>query len=207
VVPGGNLLFLARQYGYRVTGVDFSPRVHDLGPAFAAEGIDACFVESDFFTWNPPDRFDLVCAFGFFQHFRHFRSVIARHWDLVKPGGMLLATVPALTPFQLLVRRVTYRGAKFRSMLAAHNRRVMRLSVLRHEVERCAGAEILFAQYIREMTIWFDGRDPEMQPWAPAVLTAVGPLVRAARRFRWSSHWFSPEILVLARKNTGAVAP
>jgi hypothetical protein len=83
----------------------------------------------------------------------------------------------------------------------------MRLSVLPHEVERCAGARIVSAKYIREMTVWFEGHEPEMQPWAPAVLAAVRPFVRADRRFRISSRWFSPEILVLARKNSTSTAP
>ena len=205
--PGGHLLFLARHYDYRITGIDFSPRVQDVAPAFSAHGIEANLVQADFFTWAPSEQFDVVCSFGFVQFFGNFRLAIARHWDLVKPGGTLLMTVPALTPFQWLLRRATYQPAKFCRIVRAHNPAVMRLSVLRHEVERCAGARIVSAKYIREMTVWFEGRDPEMQPWAPAVLAAVRPFVRAARRLRISSRWFSPEILVLARKNSTSTAP
>jgi len=197
-------MFLARQYGYRVTGIDFSPRVPSVVPAFLAQGIKADLVQADFFTWTPSAQFDVVCSFGFIQFFGNFRLAITRHWELVKPGGTLVMTVPALTPFQWLVRRITYQPDKFRRVIAAHNSAVMRLSVLRQEVERCPEARILFAEYIREMTLWFEGYDAEMLPWAPAILVATRPFVRAARRLRLSSRWFSPEILLVARKEREA---
>jgi SAM-dependent methyltransferase len=204
VVPGRHLLDIGGAYGYRVTGVDFSPRVHDLAPIFAGQGVEATFVQTDFLTWDPPERFDVVTSYGFIEHFQNFQLVVERHWRLVKPGGHLLLVIPSSTPLQWALRRLVCTRERIEQALHSHNQEINRLPALRRAVSRCPGSQILVARYVREMTIWLTADEDGMRPRAGLVLRALRPLERAARRFGVSSRWFSPEALVLARKETPA---
>jgi len=40
------------------------------------------------------DRYDLVCSFGFIEHFENFLEIIALHDKILKQGGQLIITTP-----------------------------------------------------------------------------------------------------------------
>lgn len=86
----GSLSLLASEWGHRVTGVDFSPRMVDLARAKLA-GRDAAFLVGD--AAAPPigeQRFDVLLC-------RHVLWTlpdpgrVLRHWcGLLRPGGRLV---------------------------------------------------------------------------------------------------------------------
>jgi 2-polyprenyl-3-methyl-5-hydroxy-6-metoxy-1,4-benzoquinol methylase len=54
------------------------------------------------------ESFDVVASFGFIEHFGDPRDVVAKHLELLRPGGLLVVTVPNLnesTVYGRLVRR------------------------------------------------------------------------------------------------------
>src|SRR3989339_566597 len=68
-VPGTTLLFLAKEFNYSCTGIDFSPRILELNVAFLKQGISARFIKDDFLKWESDDLFDFVYSNGFIEHF------------------------------------------------------------------------------------------------------------------------------------------
>lgn len=52
------------------------------------------YIEGDFFAIKPIDSYDIVCSFGFIEHFLDTKNVIKRHLDILKPGGQLIITLP-----------------------------------------------------------------------------------------------------------------
>lgn len=200
VVPGSTLLFLASQHKYRCTGVDFSPRVHDVASAFSRQGIQAQFVQTDFLDWHTKDRFDFVYSCGFIEHFSDYQAVIERHWRLVCPEGLMLLTVPVLTPLQRLIRLITYERSKMQEVLHTHNLEIMNLDRLRRAVKACTGSTVVVSTHTREMTIWFGPNDPGVRRWTKPLFRPLRLVERLAHRVGRSSRWFSPEVLVVARK-------
>ena len=200
VCPGYMLYYLAKKHGYRCTGVDLSPRIFDTADAFLARGIPIDIARTDFLDWHAKRRFDLVFSCGFIEHFRNYREVIEKHWQFVRPGGLLLLTVPTLTPVQSLIRVGTYKHAKWREMRDSHNVDIMNLDALRTEVERLPHAEILDARYYSEMTVWIDESTPGVRPAARWCFPAIRWLEKRMRRRGQSSRWYSPEVMVLARR-------
>jgi SAM-dependent methyltransferase len=86
----GSLSLLASEWGHRVTGVDFSPRMVDLARAKLA-GRDAAFLVGD--AAAPPigeQRFDvLLCRHVLWAMPDPGR--VLRHWcGLLRPGGRLV---------------------------------------------------------------------------------------------------------------------
>lgn len=90
------LPFLARKFGYHVSGADFSPSGCRLLRAnMALAGVKGHVVCEDLFQPAlAPEQFDLVFSSGLIEHFEDTRAVIAQHLRLARAGGRLVLIVP-----------------------------------------------------------------------------------------------------------------
>ena len=96
--PGRYLAFFARELGYEVVGIDYSPAGHAATLRnMELTATRAEVILGDFFT-HPfgPASFDVVLSVGFIEHFDDRRRVLGRMDEVVKPGGWLVATWPNL---------------------------------------------------------------------------------------------------------------
>jgi len=92
--PGGFLAALG-DLGYRLNGIDLTPRVEEMPNWLAPLGYAiGTFTRGDFETFSPGRRYDVVSSFGFIEHFTTWAEVLARHCDLVAPGGYLVIETP-----------------------------------------------------------------------------------------------------------------
>jgi SAM-dependent methyltransferase len=96
--PGANALNLAL-LGVEVAGVDTSPEaLRRAEDAFARRRLGGTFVVGDVREIPFPDgSFDFVYAGGVVEHFVETRTAVAEMARVLRPGGRLLLTVPALT--------------------------------------------------------------------------------------------------------------
>jgi SAM-dependent methyltransferase len=65
------------------------------------------FTKVDFFEYSKakPNFFDVVCSFGFLEHFTNWEEVLRLQSELVKPGGYLIMETPNFKSFpQYLIR-------------------------------------------------------------------------------------------------------
>jgi 2-polyprenyl-3-methyl-5-hydroxy-6-metoxy-1,4-benzoquinol methylase len=93
------LPYLGRETGGEIVGVDFSERGCRLAEQnLAATGVEGTIVCDDFFDYvgSNPLSFDIVLSFGFIEHFRDVTGVLSTMAKLLRPGGVLFATVPNL---------------------------------------------------------------------------------------------------------------
>jgi 2-polyprenyl-3-methyl-5-hydroxy-6-metoxy-1,4-benzoquinol methylase len=91
------LPYFSKEFGLHVTGLDYS----ELGCAaaervLAAERVAGEIVCADFF--NAPQnlfgKFDVVVSMGVVEHFVDTAKCVAAIANLVKPGGIILTTIP-----------------------------------------------------------------------------------------------------------------
>ncbi len=100
--PGDFLVRFARTFGATPFGVEYSPRGAERNRAvFAAADLDpAGVIEADFlsdsFLNEYRNRFDIVISRGFIEHFEDADAVVARHVDVLRPGGQLIILIPNL---------------------------------------------------------------------------------------------------------------
>ena len=81
--------------GYRLHGIDVIPRVMEMPAWLRDRGLAVGdFWQQNFFAFKPQRQFEIVCSFGFIEHFSAWEDVIARHLDLVAPGGWLVIMSP-----------------------------------------------------------------------------------------------------------------
>ena len=158
VVPGSLLLFFAKNRHYRCSGLDFSPQIRCLPALFEKEGIEATFIETDFFNWASDETFDIVYSCGFIEHFTDYETTIKKHWERVRPGGLMILSVPTFKPLvQWWIRRFFYEPWFLEQALSSHNLAIMSLDALKRSVANaCHDAHVVSA--IREpgVHLFFD---------------------------------------------------
>ncbi len=137
--------------GYELNGIDFCPGNADGLPKWLKrEGFKTCdFWVCDFFEFNCGRQFDIVCSFGFIEHFLNYEEVIAKHADLVNKGGFLLITTPN---FRGSVQHFLHRHFD-KGNLALHNIESMQPDKWAEQLKQM-GFEILYKGYFGKFWFW-----------------------------------------------------
>lgn len=144
--PGYRSLGLWQRFGVVPYGLEYTEKGAELQRAlYRARGLpEDLVVHGDFFDdalrarWA--GRFDLVASYGFIEHFDHPETVVAKHLELLRPGGVLVVTVPHMnegTVYGRLVRRFNP------EVYAMHNIRTCTPGPFR-EIFQAAGCQTLF---------------------------------------------------------------
>ncbi len=142
--PGQYLVWFHKKLGYKVSCLDYSEKgCEKTRENFRLLKIPGRVYCGDLFSdaLRLP-RFDLVCSFGFVEHFSNLTEVVSRHMDLLKPGGLLVLGVPNLTGINhWFLKRLDP------DLLAAHNLKSMDAENW-DAFEKRLGLEMVFKQYI-----------------------------------------------------------
>ena len=110
--PGEHLVRLSETFGLVPHGIEYSEEgVRATRSLFAARGLDPMKVDAvDFYSEECLDRqrerFDVVVSRGFIEHFEEPTAVVDRHLDLLRPGGLLVVTIPNLQGVNLALTRL-----------------------------------------------------------------------------------------------------
>lgn len=112
--PGAFLPTIGRK-GFIINGIDYNERNSDELPRWLNNiGVKTGkFITGDFFKYleNTEEQFDLVCSFGFIEHFENFEEVIHAHIKMVKRGGQIVITTPNFHGLlQKIPRRIFDKG-------------------------------------------------------------------------------------------------
>lgn len=91
------LPYFDKELGFRVAGLDYS----EVGCVKARQMLEAAGVQGEIHhadMFNAPaelhDRFDVVASFGVVEHFKNTSECLEVCASFVKPGGLLLTTIP-----------------------------------------------------------------------------------------------------------------
>ena len=124
-VPGNFLVYLCKTFGYSPEGIDFDQRTFEItSQTLKDNGLNNYKIyQEDFNKWKPKKKYDLVCSFGFIEHFDNAKEIVQRHIDLTKKGGKIVITIPNFGGFNGFLRRLVDKPN-----LEKHNTKIMNLN-------------------------------------------------------------------------------
>ena len=193
--PGSYLLYLCKTFGYVANGIDQTPFVRSRLPAYFEEhGVEVDQLWHDDFMILQTDRkFDVVCSFGFLEHFRNFGEIIERHMSLVATGGILIISCPNFRGLQWAMHRLVDPVNLERHVLPA-----MDLEAWKRILAR-AGMTPLYHGYYRTADFWFDTPRPGRQ--AARFGRWLGRVARRIdQRLHWPNGLTSPHMISISRR-------
>jgi 2-polyprenyl-3-methyl-5-hydroxy-6-metoxy-1,4-benzoquinol methylase len=177
--PGRISIELWRRLGVEPHGLEYTQSgVQAQKALFAKFGLpEELAMHGDFFddAWRSrhAESYDLVISVGFIEHFADPADVVRKHWELVRPGGILAVTVPNLndsTPYGRLVRRFNP------PVHAIHNIQTCTLDAFRKLAAQCGG-EILHCGPLGGPDLRFDPDGRWSSRCVAGLLERAHPLV------------------------------
>lgn len=193
-LPGLLGASLAVNYNLQPIGVDYVDCESLYLASMQKEGVrNAHFYHCDIRDFNPNEKYDVVCSFGFIEHFEDYESIFAKHVELCKTNGIVIITVPNFRKFQFLFRRLLDPAC-----LKKHNLKVMDIKLLQNLAKE-NGLRVLLAKACGSINFWVS-KD------APLVSRAIAKLLRPITNAigKWTSpfdnFYISPHLLLVGEK-------
>ena len=105
----GKFLSVFGEKGYTLNGIDsLAEKNLAMKEWFKSKGYKTGqFYQSDFCNFSPICLYDIVCSFGFIEHFRNWEAILSKHVELTKEGGYIMIDVPNLkSPLYFLLYKI-----------------------------------------------------------------------------------------------------
>lgn len=192
--PGGYLAYLGKQ-GLEVNGIDFSNRVlSELLPFYKNNGFRVgLFLEGDFFKMDIQKTFDLVCSFGFIEHFENWKEVMDLHSKLLTSGGYLVITTPNFRgKWQNLIHKYLDKKNYNRHYIPAMQPTLWKLYLEQN------GFTVLKSGFFGKFDFWIEEEPPLYFKPAIVLLRRLKPLLK--KILSDNNEAYSPYCGIIARK-------
>jgi L-malate glycosyltransferase len=183
--------------GIEVSGMDLTPAIKAVNFKQWWDQLNiktGKLEEGDVLTYaeNTDDRYDLVCSFGFIEHFENFMKVIKLHDRLVKPNGLLAITTPN---FKGAMQKTLHQFVDAEN-LQRHYLPSMSPDLWAAELER-KGYEVGFSGYFGGFDFWHDNKNlSSVQRGTVKVITKLKPFLERLP----SGAFHSPFCGIIAQK-------
>ena len=194
---GKNLCFLAKYYGFQPYGIDYSDKIKTTYELFKYNGLpEPALYKEDVFSWKPDRQFDVVCSFGFIEHFENINEIIKKHISLVAPGGILIVTLPNFARGQYF-----FHWLIDRENLRKHNTKIMNLaSINKAFIDQPVA--IKYLAYYKTFGFWHERNT--LLWWEKIIYYSVRKFGKALNLFfgyDYPNSIFSPHIICVAIKD------
>lgn len=194
--PGRYLSFLGK-LGWIVNGMDLTPRIEeDFKEWLTKNEIRFNKIEKgDVLAYmnTSGDQYDLVCSFGFIEHFENFLEIIAFHDKIVRPGGQLVITTPN---FRGSIQKFLHRWLDTEN-LKRHYVPAMNPSLWNKKL-KSIGYTVNWYGYFGHFDFWADQQKRNLfNKISLEVMNRLTPL------FKWlpDSHLYSPYCGIVATRS------
>jgi 2-polyprenyl-3-methyl-5-hydroxy-6-metoxy-1,4-benzoquinol methylase len=169
----GKFLSVMGEKGYELNGIDSFKGTDLLADYFKNNGYRVGnFYEADFLNFSSQTKYDVVCSFGFIEHFENVSAILKKHLELLKTGGMLVIDVPNLNS---AIYRFLYKILE-PGTLENHVMTTMDLENICSELKR-NGCEIRYAGYIGYFYFRYVNRHNKIQSLLAAIINLTRPFM------------------------------
>lgn len=193
--PGTYLIYLGKRFDYTVGGIDATPFVLSRLPSHLAKhGVKVnTLYHGDFLGFEFDRTYDVVCSFGFIEHFLNLQEVLVKHIRLVKHYGTLVLACPNFRGIQYVLHRLLDPTNLQRHALNAMNLRGWQETLERNRMK------VLYQGYYRTADFWVD--TPRQGFLATLAIKHVARIAeKLDRRVNWPNPLLSPYMVSFSRK-------
>ena len=204
----GWLPYFAREYGYRVSGIDYS----EIGCRLAEQNLRMLHIDydeiicQDIFAWQTNKQFDIIFSYGVIEHFVHPEEVLRICCERLALGGIIITLVPNSQGLVGLLSRI------FTNEVYGMHKVISRKSL--QEMHENLGLENVKTEYAGNFSVavipWVKSKSWLFKEKSPQRNIALHFIWYADRilsliwkwtRWEYRSHFFSPYVITIARKN------
>jgi SAM-dependent methyltransferase len=195
--PGYFSVWATRRLGLQTTLLDYvvHPQIlQELEQKNHLPANSVGVIEADLFAYQASPTYDLVVSNGLIEHFQDTQQILSKHADFLRPGGILLVTLPNFHSlngwFQKTFDKENY---------DKHHIACMDLGLLRQTCEHLGLREVS-VRYEGGFMIWFENE--AQKPWYARLLKTVLwlPLKVFFKIVPVETRAFSPYIVLTAQK-------
>lgn len=190
------LCYLAKNFGYKAYGVDYADAIFRTADLFKFNNLpEPTLYKEDIFSWKPNAKFDVVCSFGFIEHFENIDPIIAEHSKLITPGGKLIITLPHFAHAQYVLHWLIDK-----ENLKKHNTKIMNLRSIKNAFGK-SGLKIEFLSYYKTFGFWTERKN--LVGWEKAInwlILKSGKVITKIFGYDRPNFLFSPHIVCVASK-------
>jgi SAM-dependent methyltransferase len=157
-VPGQFLAYICRKFGYFPEGIDYVKNTKKTTAETLRNNSLNNFKihKADFRKWKPSKKYDLVCSFGFIEHFSNPLKITEKHIALIKNGGKLFIEVPNFSGFKGWLQK-TFDTENYKK----HNTQVMNLEFYEN-IAKENNLKIIYLGYYGGFKIWWVNKHPTL---------------------------------------------
>jgi 2-polyprenyl-3-methyl-5-hydroxy-6-metoxy-1,4-benzoquinol methylase len=200
--PGGILAEFCARLGYEAHGIDYAADPSEIENFLRAEGVRTGRIHrADFLTWQPERLYDVVASFGFIEHFENADEIADRHFQMARPGGYVVITMPNFARGQKLLHWLYDR-----ENLRLHNTKIMNLKFLRRAAER-NGARLVEARFAGGQYAFWVGGEHQLS-WLPLrMMWRTDSLLQRLKKSlpEGENAWFSPYLMAVYQTKGASV--
>jgi len=195
--PGEFSVYLRKYYGLEVTLIDYYIKPDVIAGILAANGLqtdEITVVEADVTSYTPNLTFDLVCSFGLLEHFADLDVALWYHVKFVRPGGIVLMTLPNFRGINGFLQYVFDR-----KNLWSHNLGIMDLAVLKKALLNVGMTDVC-VEYYPSSQVWLEDLRRRYFGTRVVVRLVNEILTHVSKVVDPRSRWLSNSIVVIARR-------
>ena len=111
----GRMLYKLGKIGFCISGIDTTSQISKLDYFFDKEKIKyGSFIHGKLESLEAEKNYQVVCSFGFIEHFTNWQEIIAKHVLLTEPEGYIILSTPNFDSiyrkyYQLLFDKSNYK--------------------------------------------------------------------------------------------------
>ena len=197
--PGTTLVNFAKNFHYRVSGIDFSSRNITSATLNRHNVTDYELYDDDFLNFQTEQTYGVVASYGFVEHFVDYHSIIAKQASLVEPDGYLVVEVPNIRYFNYFLFSLFDP-----SLIKLHNLKVMDRKEISQVIRENEEFDLLFCNYYKSCFLFFNSDNPELssRPILKKCFNGLRKLFQMLGLENIPNKFFSPYLILIAKRRS-----
>lgn len=193
----GRYLAVFGKLGYRLYGVDLTPRVEQDLPCWLKDcGYKVGeFCKLNFEDFKSKKQYDIVCSFGFIEHFIDWQEILKKHALFVKNEGYLVISAPN---FRGLIQRALHilldRKNYNRHYIPSMN------TDLWQDIVQNIGFDVVYCGYFGAFDFWVDNQSRNILQMM--ILKLINRLSPVLKKLPKDKMIYAPFCGLIAKKRT-----